>query len=551
MQTLGLILALSVCLCACGGASSGTGGGGGSTATLYPQPSSGSASLTQSDVGMIVEAAAQTADSDGMSIAVVDRLGNILAVWQGPSAPVTSAGNYGNMVPTGDLAVSLARTAAFFSNDQAPLSSRTVRYISGIHFPPGISNAPNAALYGIESTNRGCLISSNYIAGQQIPPAVSIDGSPDPLGVITGKADSMDSHPSAVNPGGVPIFKSGHAVGGIGIAGVPLDVAEYVAYAAASMIAMGGPDTATDQIGFLPLPAPGAVVIDGIAVPFVDNTSPPSDLTPASGPFNSSFYVIAPVASAGPPPDGYLVGPTDGPAGGLTSAQVSAIITNAVNTANTTRAVIRLPSESRARMTIAVSDLDGTIIGLYRMHDATVFSVDVAASKARNMSYFDGPNRSSADLPGVPIGTAVTNRTVSFGAMPLYPPGIDGTSPGPFFDLFMQDMANPCTQGAEPPGPPGPNTAQNQSGIVFFPGSEPLYVGGVLAGGLGVSGDGVEQDDYVSDGGTCSAGPGACVNGCPSGAVNCFAAPPAIRADQILIQGVRLPYLSFPRNPTD
>jgi uncharacterized protein GlcG (DUF336 family) len=551
LQTFGLSLALGVCLCNCGGASSGTGGGGGGTATQYPQPPSGSASLTQNDVEMIVEAAAQAADSNAMSIAVVDRLGNILAVWQGPSVPLTSAGNYGNMVPTGDLAVSLARTAAFFSNDQAPLSSRTVRYISGIHFPPGIANASNAPLYGIESTNRGCLLSSNYIAGQEIPPATSIDGSPDRLGVITGKADSMDTQPSAVNPGAVPIFKSGHAVGGIGIAGVPLDVAEYVAYAAAGMIALGGPNATTDEIGFSSLPAPGAVVIGGITVPFVANTSPPSDLTPASGSFNSSLYVIAPVASAGPPPDGYLVGPTNGPVGGLTSAQVGTIITNAVNTANATRAVIRLPSESRTRMTIAVSDLDGTIIGLYRMHDGTVFSVDVAASKARNMIYFNGPNRSAADLPSVPMGTAVTNRTISFGAMPLYPPGIDGTSPGPFFDLFTQDVANPCTQGADPPGPPGPNTAQNQSGVVFFPGSEPLYVDGNLVGGLGVSGDGVDQDDYVSDGATCGEGPGACVNGCPSGTANCFAAPAAIRADQILIQGVRLPYVSFPRNPTD
>ena len=147
---------------------------------------------------------------------------------------------------------------------------------------------------------------------------------------------------------------------------------------------------------------------------------------------------------------------------------------------------------------IAVSDLDGTIIGLYRMHDATVFSIDVAASKARNVIYFSGPNRTPADLPGVPMGTAVTNRSISFGAQPFYPPGIDGTSPGPFFDLFTQDTANPCTQGADSPGPPGPNAAQNQSGIVFFPGSEPLYVGGVLVGGLGVSGDGVDQDDYVS-----------------------------------------------------
>ena len=44
-------------------------------------------------------------------------------------------------------------------------------------------------------------------------------------------------------------------------------------------------------------------------------------------------------------------------------------------------------------MAIAVSDLDGTLIGLYRMTDATVFSIDVAASKARNVIYFSGATR--------------------------------------------------------------------------------------------------------------------------------------------------------------
>ena len=73
----------------------------------------------------------------------------------------------------------------------------------------------------------------------------------------------------------------------------------------------------------------------------------------------------------------------------------------------------------------------------------------------------------------------------------------------------------------------------NQSGVVFFPGSEPLYINGNLVGGLGVSGDGVDQDDYVTAGGAAGFEPSA-----------------AIRADQITIGGVRLPYLKFPRNPT-
>jgi len=177
---------------------------------------------------------------------------------------------------------------------------------------------------------------------------------------------------------------------------------------------------------------------------------------------------------------------------------------------------------------IAVADLDGTIIGLRRMSDATVFSIDVAATKARNMVYFNGSSRTAADLNQVPIGTATTNRTIGFGAQPLFPPGINASGAGPFFNVYTQDVANPCTQGFQP-GPPN----VNKSGVVFFPGSVGLYRNGMLVGGLGVSGDGVDQDDYVTAGGATG-----------------FEAPTQIRADQIQIDGVRLPYLKYPPVPT-
>ena len=222
-----------------------------------------------------------------------------------------------------------------------------------------------------------------------------------------------------------------------------------------------------------------------------------------------------------------LVAPVAGPLGGLSISDVTQIINNSIATANTTRAVIRLPIGSSARMAIAVTDLDGTIIGLYRMVDSTVFSIDVAATKARNVVYFSGGARTAADLTGVPMGTAVTNRTIGYGAQPFFPPGIDGSVPGPFFNLYQQDVANPCTQGFQVAGP-------NQSGIVFFPGSVPLYRNGTLVGGLGISGDGVDQDDYVAAGGAAG-----------------FEAPTAIRADQVIVQGVRLPYQKFPTNPTN
>jgi len=268
------------------------------------------------------------------------------------------------------------------------------------------------------------------------------------------------------------------------------------------------------------------VFLNGIALPFVSQTTAPAGVNP--GTFTGTF-LVGPSASSGQPPEGDLLTPAAGPIGGLTATDVQGILNNAEATANQTRAVIRLPIGSRAKMVIAVADLDGTIIGLRRMTDSTVFSIDVAATKARNMVYFNSASRTAADLNQVPMGTAVTNRTIGFGAQPFFPPGIDGSAAGPFFNLYAQDVANPCTQGFQP-GPPN----NNRSGIIFFPGSVGLYRNGLLVGGLGVSGDGVDQDDYVAAGGAAG-----------------FEAPTQIRADQLVVNGVRLPYQRFPQNPTN
>ena len=307
-------------------------------------------------------------------------------------------------------------------------------------------------------------------------PALSIDGTQPGLGIQTGKADLLDSKPDAVNPGGVPLFRNGVVVGGVGVAGASAAVDEYAAFRGA----IGA--------GFVPTPAaPGVIFINGIQLPFVKQVTAPDGV--ASGDVQGD-YVIGPM-DAPPAPDGDLVAPHDGMK--LSAADVQKILNQAIATANQTRAAIRLPIGSRTRMVIAVTDIDGTVLGLHRMPDATFFSIDVAVAKARNMVYFNGPG-GSPDLPGIPAGTAVTNRTIGFGAQPFFPPGIDGSGHGPFFKLYEQDTNNPCTQGSQPanPDPNGPN----QNGIVFFPGSVPLYKNGVLVGGLGVSGDGVDQDDY-------------------------------------------------------
>ena len=497
--------------------------GGGTSAPVAPPPVPAVQALQAADVQNIVQAAVNSVDVD-MTVAAVDRAGFVLGVFRTQNAPATTAGNFGLLQDANEVAVALARTGTFFSNDQAPLSSRTVRFISGIHFPPGVMNQPPGDLYGIENTNRGCTLISDPNFQSKIPPSLALGGGFGP-GVLTGKADAMDSDPTAVNPGGVPIFYKNVVVGGIGVVTTSsnLNVAEYAAFAGSTAARSGPSDT------FGPTPAaPGVVFIGGIALPFVNQTSRPGGFS--SGPVTGTgSFLVAPTNSQGQPPEGDLITLAPGPLGGLSAVDVKQILDNAEATANTTRAAIRLPLGSKTRMVIALADLDGTIIGLRRMQDSTVFSIDVAASKARNMVYFNSAVRTNADLNGVPMGTAVTNRTISFGAQPLYPPGIDGSSAGPFFNLYTMDLANPCTQGLQSGA-----ANSNKSGIVFFPGSAGLFRNGALVGGLGVSGDGVDQDDYVTSGGTAG-----------------FEAPANIRADQIMDQGVRLPYFKFPRNPTN
>ena len=511
---VGIALALVMIIVGCGG---------GSNTAIVPPLVTPVQPLQVTDVQNIVQAAVNSVNVD-MTVAIVDRAGFVLGVFRTQNAPATAAGNFGQAQNANEVAVALARTGAFFSNDQAPLCSRTVRFISGIHFPPGVMNQPPADLYGIENTNRGCTLINDPAFLSKIPPSLALGGGFG-LGVLTGKVDMNDSDAATVNPGGVPIFYKNVVVGGIGVVTTSnnLNVAEFAALVGATTTR----SAPTDAFGPTPA-APGVVFIGGIALPFVNQTSRPAGFSagPVAG---TGSYLVAATNSQGQPPEGDLIAPAAGPVGGLSASDVTQILNSAEATANTTRAAIRLPLGSKARMVIAVADLDGTIIGLRRMSDSTVFSIDVAATKARNMVYFNSAARTSTDLNGVPLGTAVTNRTISFGAQPFYPPGIDGSSAGPFFNLYTIDLASPCTQGFQSGA-----TNANKSGIVFFPGSAGLFRSGALVGGLGVSGDGVDQDDYVTNGGTKG-----------------FEAPANIRADQIMDQGVRLPYFKFPRNPTN
>ena len=213
----------------------------------------------------------------------------------------------------------------------------------------------------------------------------------------------------------------------------------------------------------------------------------------------------------------------------LSATEVASIINFAADRARTTRAGIRLPIGTQMQVFITVVNFpnqDGVtpkVLGTFRTGEATLFSWDVAVQKARTaLAYSNNGNT-----------LAMSTRTVGFLAQSFYPPGIDADRPGPFFG--QQEIVSGLLGTA-------PNVIFNTSfvpnknlpnGITIFPGGFPLYRNGQLIGAIGISGDGVDQDDIVAASGTHD-----------------FLAPEAIRADQTVFRGARLPYAKFPRDPT-
>ncbi len=600
--------------------------------------------ITIDDVICLLQRASATSSSDDAIIAIVDRNGRILGVRveAGVASQITSDPNLLTFAIDG--AVAKARTAAFFSNNQAPLTTRTVRFISqstitqreveslpfdqdpnstgrgpgyvapvgsGGHFPPNIPNTPQVDLFGIEHTNRDSLdhpgadrikgtaddimLSARFNIDPAFIPAGVELFAPESYGAAFGQLQAQ-GRGIATLPGGIPLYKNGKLVGGIGVffpgkTGFATEEnsslsttfdsskpdrtleAEFMAF-----IAAGG----APQIGF-PAPTVGGIApcagyelpltpdnqrIDlvGITLDIIGpgGLNGPSNLTkyaqsliqgdPNSGanvPINlagEQYQVGKPVA------EGFLVTPHDGV--GITEAQVRQMIQQGIDQADRTRAAIRLPLDSRTRMVFAVTDVTGEVLGLFRMLDATIFSIDVAVAKARNASYYADPValQSVDQVPGIPRGTAFTARTFRYLAEPFFPEGIDARPPGPF-SIYNDGGANRFTgqiNGPRLPASafqsvygfdsfnPGTNfrdsrNPANQNGIVFFPGSAPLYDRGLLVGGLGVSGDGVDQDDVVTAFATAG-----------------FKTPTGVlRADETFFNGIRLPYQKFNRNPED
>ena len=101
------------------------------------------------------------------------------------------------------------------------------------------------------------------------------------------------------------------------------------------------------------------------------------------------------------------------------------------------------------------------------------------------------------------------------------------------------DLATGCAGRSSSSGAPGITLAAN--GIQIFPGGVPIYRGSQLAGAIGISGDGVDQDDMIAFLGLANAA-AVLANG--------VGHPPAARrADAFSPQGQRLRYVQCPQAP--
>ena len=274
----------------------------------------------------------------------------------------------------------------------------------------------------------------------------------------------------------------------------------------------------------------------------------------------------------------------------LSAAEVRALLEEAFAVMRRSRAQIRNPLDSRAQVSISVVDSHGAILGIIRSPDAPVFGIDVSVQKARTAAFFSNPE-AALDLLGDPSAdvrsfvpatrtflgqptaltgaTAFSARSVGNLSRPHFPDGEVSQPNGPLSRPITQwsplstglqsalvltnlgqhlshvatgapDTAGRCT--AIPDARAGLNRLQN--GMQIFSGGVPIYRGGVLVGGIGTSGDGIDQDDMISFLGLNNAA--VRVGGIRQ-------ADPAIRSDQILVTHpsgtTRLRYVNCPFAP--
>lgn len=599
-------------------------------------------SLTVADVEAVIAQAVGEAQARGASatIAVVDRVGNVLGVFRmtGATTSITVGSPGGlidgglegvNIVPDSLAAISKAVTAAYLSTEGNAFSTRTASQIVQDHFNPGDDQQPAGPLFGVQFSQLPCSDLSTRFSG----------GAPDagphrsPLGL-------------AADPGGLPLYKAGTPVGGVGIISdatysldpdigdVDVDADELIAIAATSgfaapaarradRIAVDGrtlrfSDGTTDELSADPNAAPSFASINNVSGTLVAVPGYVAAATSAGTAFGQPASGVRADALDYPGLDAFVlvdnanveryrpIPGTDG-AGALTAVEVQAILAEAMSIANRARAQIRQPVGTPSRVSISVVDSNGVILGIVRGRDAPMFGVDVSLQKARTAAFFSSSG-AAASLAGVPaatylngglvvlrkeplsqyvtsaqaflgLPTALADGAIAFSdraggnlSRPFYPDGITGNPNGPFskpagqwspfstglqldlvYNAIIQhvgfvlgavvaDVPQNCT------GVDGFDNAFALAGVIpelangtqIFPGSVPIYRGSTLVGAIGVSGDGVDQDDMIAFLSVHNAG---------LQLGNFGNAAPNMRADTLTPMGTRLRYINCPVAP--
>lgn len=648
-RTLVMIAALT--LVGCGGGSNSGSADGTSPPPPQSTPDSGCTGscanadsfLTQDDVSKVIAQAVNEAQAQAKPavISVVDRVGNVLAVYKMNGAPPTTTitsnrgvvgGLEGLKVPSELAAIAKAISGAYLSSEGNAFTTRTASQIVQEHFNPGSLGTPGGPLFGVQFSQLPCSDLSTHfsvdVGGTGVGPHNS------PLGL-------------SADPGGFPLYKNGTPVGGVGVAADGIygldanvrdrdrDVDEMIALA--GTYGFGAP---TDRRG-------DKITVVGLVFRFSDVEYSDLATSPASAPpyaslangqlLNVPFYaknVILAGTAFGQPASGIEPDSTDYPGldafvltdanghnrfppipgtdgdNALTAKEVRTIVQQALTVANRARAQIRNPLGSQARVSVSVVDTNGVPLAVARTRDAPIFGTDVSLQKARTASFNSGSYAAGVlqslapvnyfadeivgttvnittvaqsnigdyvtrvrDFLGLPTAladgaVAFTDRAGGNMARPYYPDGVDGNPNGPFSYPFAQ--WSPFQDGLQldlvynaialnlvgylsaagltinvdnPPAatPYCSSTLRLGNGIQVFPGSVPIYRGNTLVGGVGVSGDGVDQDDMVSFLGVHNAGVelgGAIGN-----------APASMRADNLAPQGAHLRYVECPQAP--
>lgn len=600
--------------------------------------------LSVSDVQTVIAQGVAEANARGLkaTIAVVDRVGNVLGVFQMQNAASTmlistQSGATGGLegielVPTTLGAIAKAVTGAYLSSEGNAFSTRTASQIIQEHFNPGEEQKPAGPLFGVQFSQLACSdFATRFVSGGPTPPGPKRS----PLG-LSG------------DPGGFPLYRGGTVIGGVGIMAstgatekpvytIDRDVTdqdqdseEILALAAsfgfgapterrADHITAGGKtlrysDASTDSLMSNPAQASFASV-NGVLGNVVSVTGYSDGALVAGTAFTTAASGIRADSSFYPGLDAFVFvdggnanrfPPVSG--SGLSAGDVQALMQSALDVANRARAQIRTPQDSQARVTISIVDVNGDVLAMARTRDAPVFGADVSLQKARTATFMSSAD-AALTLNSVPtakyldsdsasssassaIGDYVTslqaflgnnaaleNGSLAFSsrgagniAVPFFPDGIDGRGAGPLskpagsfspFNIGLQldlayngivnhlafllgltgaDVETTCLGRKSVLDTDAGVTAFNSgnvlaNGLQFFPGGVPIYRGNVLVGGIGVSGDGVDQDDMIAFLGLAQAG-GDFSN-----------AHQVMRNDTLEPQGVRLRYVQCPQTP--